>query len=716
MDTITITIDGVEVKTTKGKRILEAALDAGIYIPNLCALRDIPLPTGACRICQVQIEGKRGTVTACSEPAADGMVIQNNTPEINAIRRNIMEIMLAKHPSVCLTCHRRERCVPGDVCLRLVEVTEEQCILCPNNGRCEVQRVVDFIGLKDVCYPYKSKGLPIERDNPYIVRNNNLCILCGRCVRVCQEVLGIEAIAFNQRGISTFVGGAFGQSLLDSGCIFCGSCVQVCPTGALKDVGDEWERWPNPKVESIRCQYACPAMLDVPRFIRFARHKEFDNAVAVIRESVPFAHVCSLICEHPCESACRRNDLDQGLAIRALERYCVENASDYVMKPDSRPASSGKKVAIIGSGPTGLTAAYYLVRTCGHAVTVFENEQQAGGMMRLIVPEFQLPRNILDREIERLCEAGVEIATGKIETAETLLKQNYNAVLVATGLAGSTSTAIEGVTETGVLDGVEFMRQVNAGNPPKVGKKVIVIGDGTLAVYSARTARRLGATTVTMISSAAQKELLKSVEGATEARDEGVKFKGGCVPLSVSRLQGHLVLSCGPSPDLALETTDRYPAMDADTIITALEGIHVLRPDFRSDHGVVNLSENTYAAGSMVTGKLSFIESVAAGRHAAGLIDEHLGGSAGTDETLAPVMKEIPKVGRMPGFTARKRNPVPCVPVSERMTDFKQVEQGFDNELGNAEANRCMNCDLRFYIDRMVSTSRSSEMTSAVEA
>jgi predicted molibdopterin-dependent oxidoreductase YjgC len=137
---ITLKIDGVEIKTTSGKRILEAALDNDIYIPNLCSLRDVKLAFGACRLCQVQVEGKEGFVTACSEPAVEGMVVHSNTPEVNDMRRKILQMMLARHAFVCLECHRRERCEPGGTCLRLMSVNEQFCILCPNNGRCELQR------------------------------------------------------------------------------------------------------------------------------------------------------------------------------------------------------------------------------------------------------------------------------------------------------------------------------------------------------------------------------------------------------------------------------------------------------------------------------------------------------------------------------------------------------------------------------------------------
>ena len=264
-DTITLTIDGVVVETTKGKRILEAALDNGIYIPNLCAIRDIDLPTGACRLCQVQIEGKRGTVTACSEPATDGMVVLSNTPEVNALRRQVLHIMLARHPHVCLTCDRRERCKPGDICLRLVSVDEQQCILCPKNGRCELQKAVDFIGLGEMPFAYTHKGLPVEMDNPFIVRDNNLCILCGRCVRVCAGTRGNEAISFNLRGKDTVISGAFGKPLSESGCKFCAACVDVCPVGALSERTARYAGLPDRVVTTVcpYCGVGCQLNLEI---------------------------------------------------------------------------------------------------------------------------------------------------------------------------------------------------------------------------------------------------------------------------------------------------------------------------------------------------------------------------------------------------------------------------------------------------------------------
>jgi ferredoxin len=293
-------------------------------------------------------------------------------------------------------------------------------------------------------FPYTSKGLPVEMENPFIVRNNNLCILCGRCIRVDQEILGFEAIAFNLRGARTYIGGAFGKPLIESGCTFCGSCVEVCPTGALMDRSEEWNRWSEREALSIRCKYACPARLDVPRFIRFIREKKYAEAVAVIRESVPFAAVCSLICEHPCEAegACRRGDLDQPVAIRALERFAVERSSKYELSEGLKAAPSGNKIAIVGSGPTGLTAAYYLAKKGGHDVTVFDSSSQPGGMMRELMPEYVLPRYVLDAEIEGLSKLGIKIRTqSKVKSLDKLFEKDFDALLLTTGVTAEIADA-----------------------------------------------------------------------------------------------------------------------------------------------------------------------------------------------------------------------------------------------------------------------------------
>ena len=342
------------------------------------------------------------------------------------------------------------------------------------------------------------------------------------------------------------------------------------------DRDDEWSRWLDREAASIRCKYACPVMLDVPRFIRFIREGKYDEAMAVIREKVPFAAICSLICEHPCEGACRRGKLDQPVAIRALERFTVERSGKAEPVKGSKAAASGKKLAIVGSGPTGLTAAYYLAKRGGHAVTVFESSSQRGGTMRTSIPEYILPRNILDAEIEYLAKLEIKIKTkSKIESVDKLLEEGYDAVFLAIG----------GTSEI----------------PKQLGVKV---------------------------------------------------------------------------------NEENSIQVNTKNLMTNKKGV--------------------FAGGDAVVRKSSFIEAVAAGRKAAISIDRYLGGSGDISEVLAPVIEGIPRVGRIDNFAQRKRQEMPTAKPSKKIGDFPQVELGFTDELGNEEAKRCMGCDLRFAVARMV--------------
>jgi len=250
--TITLSIDGQEITAKRGMTVLEVAQQAEIYVPTLCYHPDLA-PYGACRLCIVEIEKMRGLPTACTTPANDGMVVQTNSPQIQQYRRGVLELMLSEHPHPCLTCWRRERCGPFDICLRNVDVTQ-RCVLCPNNGICELQEVVDYIGIEEVNLPSTLREAPIDDENPFFERDYNLCILCGRCVRVCQEVRGVGAIACTSRGSETLPGTAFGHLLRDSDCKYCGACVDVCPTGALIERSRKWEGAPDSRVATT-CPY-----------------------------------------------------------------------------------------------------------------------------------------------------------------------------------------------------------------------------------------------------------------------------------------------------------------------------------------------------------------------------------------------------------------------------------------------------------------------------
>ena len=253
-DDITISIDGIEVTTQPGKMVLEAAIDAGIYVPYLCYHPGMK-PYAACRMCVVEVEGQRGYPAACTLPVADGMIVHNQVQAVDQLRRSVMEMLIAEHPNGCLTCHRIDICGPGDVCLRHVSVND-RCVTCPKNERCELKDTVRYLGMNlESPLGYKYRDIPLEVSDPFYDRDYNLCIVCGRCVRACEELRGDDAIGFTERSGQALVGTSFGTSLLESGCEFCGSCIDVCPVGALVERDHKWEK--ARRVERSICPH-CP--------------------------------------------------------------------------------------------------------------------------------------------------------------------------------------------------------------------------------------------------------------------------------------------------------------------------------------------------------------------------------------------------------------------------------------------------------------------------
>ena len=270
-DELTIVIDGREVRTTSEKMVLEAASSAGIYIPYLCYHPGMK-PYGACRICVVEIEGQDGTPASCTLPVRDGMVVHTQNADSSTVRDATLDLLLSEHPHGCLTCHRVELCGPQDICLRHVDVND-RCVTCPKNERCELKDTTRYHtqGLNSPL-TYQYRGLQVETKDPFYDRDYNLCIVCARCVRACDELRGDVALTMTERAGQVLVGTVMGESLLEAGCEFCGACIDVCPVGALVETDYKWERAARTE-QSVcaECPVGCTMTYEVNQWERVIR-------------------------------------------------------------------------------------------------------------------------------------------------------------------------------------------------------------------------------------------------------------------------------------------------------------------------------------------------------------------------------------------------------------------------------------------------------------
>ena len=461
----------------------------------------------------------------------------------------------------------------------------------------------------------------------------------------------------------------------------------------------------------VPCVALCPAGVDIPGYMALVGEGRCADAVRLIRKDNPFPTACAYICEHPCEARCRRNMVDDAINIRGLKRYAVDHAG-VVPQPECAPAT-GKKVAIIGGGPSGLSCAYYLA-LMGHGVTVYEEREQLGGMLRYGIPSYRLPREKLDAEIDSILSLGIEVRTnvriGRDIWLEELEKQ-FDCIYIAIGAHQDKKTGIPGEDSRNVMSAVEMLKAIGDDVMPDfTGKQVVVIGGGNVAMDVTRSSIRLGADKVTCVYRRRQADMTALPDEITGALAEGAELMTLAAPVRIEadedgaakalwvqpQIIGEVDKAGRPRPGKAALEEVRIPA---DVIVVAIgqgveiqgfdqAGVPIQRGAFVAGlSGQVRDMDSVFAGGDCVTGPATAIRAIAAGKVAAANIDEHLGfrHEITVDvEIPSPKLNNSPPHGRI-DTTERE--------ACERKHDFEDIECGLTQEGACAEAGRCLRCD-----------------------
>ena len=463
---------------------------------------------------------------------------------------------------------------------------------------------------------------------------------------------------------------------------------------------------------TVPCVSKCPAEVDIPGYISLIKAGRYDDAVKLIRKDNPFPTVCALICEHPCEGHCRRNILDASINIRGLKMFAVDNCSDVVPIPEIRE-NTGKKIAIIGGGPSGLTAAYYL-SLMGHKCKIFERRAQLGGMLRYGIPSYRLPRHRLDWDIKSILSASIDVelnADINTEKAVNKLMNEYDAVYVAIGAHNYKMIGIEGEESKGVISAVDMLRGIGDEKMPDFkGKRVVVVGGGNVAMDVARTAMRLGAAHVDIAYRRRKVDMTALPEEIDGAIAEGCRLLELRTPVRIEADEEGNVKALVVKPQKVgpYDSSGRpksFPAqkdeqvLECDIVVGAIgqeidsevfekAGVSVLWKKLNTDESMaVEGMEGVFAGGDSVTGPSTVINAIAQGRVAAANIDNYLGYNHEIKVELdipEPDLKDYIPCGRSE-LTSRYPD--------ERNRDFDGFENGLLLEEAIQEAGRCLRCD-----------------------
>jgi len=485
------------------------------------------------------------------------------------------------------------------------------------------------------------------------------------------------------------------------------------------------------------CQMACPSGIDVPSYVALIGQGRYEEAVSLIREDNPFPWVCGLVCTHPCEFVCVRGKVDSPIAIKELKAFAAEKAlsEGRYLNPPKEP-DTGHRICVVGAGPAGLTAAYFLALK-GHRVRVIEALPVAGGMMMVGIPRYRLPREVIDREVGFIEELGVEFRFntrfGRDVSLQSLREEGFEAFFIAVGAHASHRLAVPGEDLPQVLDAVRFLQDVAMGSRRRPGERVVVVGGGNVAIDAARTLVRLGCKEVSLLYRRSRSEMPANVEEVRQAEEEGVRLVFLTIPVEVVGEQGRVAgLRClraqlsdpdarGRRRPMPVEGSDHL--VSADAVVTAIgqrvltEGLEHLELRWTSWDTIVADTitagagrEGIFAGGDVVLGPATVVEAIGAGKRAAEGIDRFLKGLP------QPTMPAVPvRRARLEPWEASaslkmdlKRAEVGLLGPERRRITFQQVELGLGEEEARREAHRCLRCDICKRCGRCVVICRDS--------
>ena len=556
----------------------------------------------------------------------------------------------------------------------------------------------------------------------------NRCFDCGTCTGVC-PVSQAEP-AFDPRRIIHMIKMGMKDQLLGSEslwyCSHCDTCAFVCPQDvqfssivdvlramAIKEGRadlDKFEQWGTGP-----CKASCPAHISIQGFIEAINQEKYAEGLKLIKEEMPFPAICGRVCPHPCEAQCNRGSIDKPIAIEVLKRFLADVDLDSEMPyiPEKK-GQRKEKIAVIGAGPAGLTAAYYLAIE-GYPVTVFEKLPVAGGMMAVGIPEFRLPRDILQAEIDTIKKLGVEIKLN-FEIGKDLnfndLKKEYKAIFIGIGCHQALKLGIPGEDELkGVIDGLKFLRDINLRRPVLTEQRVVIIGGGNSAVDSARVAKRLGFQEVAILYRRTRDEMPASPWEVDETLEEEIDIQFLTAPVKILSENGRVSgLECIRmelgEPD---ESGRRRPVpvegsefvVKTDVVVTAIgqqPDLKILAGDWdieTSKRGLILTDPQTgvtnipgiFSGGDVVSGPRTVVEAVAFGKEVAKSIDHYIKG----EDLSAGLKGDWKGIEFKPDdIELKERETMPRIPLLERKRSFKEVDLGFKEEQARREAARCL--------------------------